>query len=203
MKKSFIIIALIATLFAQTLNAKEIRSMFGFYLDLPNGYEAIQNLNLNELLKDNPDADINKEFLNDMMTGTAKGDMDIEYFFPMTKLNPEFNNLYITHAKTNIKEFMSFDFQILCDGMKDLFAGLWDRPTIKQFQCVKNPKEITIKSPLSVRLVHEGPFKKTKMFNYYFEVYRGFTTTTSLVCEIKNCRKLEKDLIKMTNSINK
>ena len=41
MKKSFIIIALIATLFAQTLNAKEIRSMFGFYLD----YMYLEDLN--------------------------------------------------------------------------------------------------------------------------------------------------------------
>ena len=32
------------------------------------------------------------------MTGSAKGDLDIEYFFPI-KYNFEFNNLYITHAR--------------------------------------------------------------------------------------------------------
>tara|TARA_B100000768_G_scaffold178183_1_gene193524 strand:- start:71 stop:682 length:612 start_codon:yes stop_codon:yes gene_type:complete len=201
MKKSLILVIVILNLFTQTVSSKEIRSMFGFYLDLPKDYKPLQNLNLNELFKNNPAAKFNKEFVDEMMVGTAKGDMDIEYFFPTKKYNPEFNNLYITNAKSNIKEFMTFEFKVLCDGMRDLFASLWNRSTIKQYKCIKNPKEITLKSPIIIKLVHEGPFNKTKLFNYYLEMNSGFITTVSLMCEIKNCRVLEKDLIKMTNSL--
>tara|TARA_B110001450_G_scaffold243445_1_gene254677 strand:- start:57 stop:668 length:612 start_codon:yes stop_codon:yes gene_type:complete len=201
MKKSFIFLILFISIISQNLKAKEIRSMFGFYLDLPKDYKPLQNLNLNELFKNNPAAKFNKEFVDEMMVGTAKGDMDIEYFFPTKKYNPEFNNLYITNAKSNIKEFMTFEFKVLCDGMRDLFASLWNRSTIKQYKCIKNPKEITLKSPIIIKLVHEGPFNKTKLFNYYLEMNSGFITTVSLGCEIKNCRVLEKDLIKMTNSL--
>ena len=53
----------ILNLFTQTVSSKEIRSMFGFYLDLPRDYEPVQNLNLNQLIEDNPNIDINKELM--------------------------------------------------------------------------------------------------------------------------------------------
>ena len=117
MKKSLILIIIILSLFTQNVSSKEIRSMFGFYLDLPRDYEAVQNLNLNKLIEDNPNIDINKELMDEVMTGSAKGDLDIEYFFPI-KYNFEFNNLYITHARGSIKEFMTMDFKDLCLGLK-------------------------------------------------------------------------------------
>ena len=64
MRKSFFILVVFTTMFAQIVNAKEIRSMFGFYLDLPKNYKPLQNLNLNELFKNNPGAKFNKEFLD-------------------------------------------------------------------------------------------------------------------------------------------
>ena len=48
MKKSLILVIVILNLFTQTVSSKEIRSMFGFYLDLPRDYEPVQNLNLNQ-----------------------------------------------------------------------------------------------------------------------------------------------------------
>ena len=202
MKKSLILIIIILSLFTQNVSSKEIRSMFGFYLDLPENYEAVQNLNLNKLIQDNPDIEINKELMNEVMIGSAKGDLDIEYFFPI-KYNFEFNNLYITHARGSIKEFMSMDFKDLCLGLKNLYEGLWKKKNIKQYKCIKNPREININSPLIVKIIHEGPFKGTKLLNYFFQIDKGYTTTVSLGCEIKNCRVLEKDLINVANSIKK
>jgi hypothetical protein len=202
MNKLLILVIVILNLFTQTVSSKEIRSMFGFYLDLPRDYEPVQNLNLNQLLKDNPNMDINKELMDEVMTGSAKGDLDIEYFFPI-KYNFEFNNLYITHARGSIKEFMIMDFKDLCFGLKNLYEGLWKKKNIKQYKCIKNPKEIDINSPLIVKIIHEGPFRGTKLFNYFFQIDNGYTTTVSLGCEVKNCRALEKDLINVANSIKK
>ena len=74
---------MIFTFFSNNLSAKEIRSMFGFYLNLPKNYEAIQNLNLNKLIEENPNIEINRDLINEIMIGTSKGDIDIEYFFPV------------------------------------------------------------------------------------------------------------------------
>ena len=202
MKKSFVFLISITLFFFQTLNAKEIRSMFGFYLDLPKNYEAVHNLNLNELLEKNPDTEINKDLINEIMVGTPKGNMDIEYFYPI-KHNLDRNNIYLTNSKGSIKEYMAIDFKDICEGLKDLYASLQKKNEIKQYKCVKNPKEIKLKSPLVIKVVHEGPFKGTKLFNYFFQIDMGFTTISSLGCEIKNCRVLEKDLINITNSIKK
>ena len=92
MKKLLLTFFLSFILFSQNINAKEVRSMFGFYLDLPKNYEPLQNLNLNQLIDENPSIEVNKDLINEMMIGTSKGDMDIEYFFPI-KYNFELNNL--------------------------------------------------------------------------------------------------------------
>ena len=90
MKKKLFTFFLVLIFFSQNLSAKEIRSMFGFYLDLPENYEAIQNLNLNQLIEKNPSIKINRDLINEIMIGTSKGDMDIEYFLPV-KYNFELN----------------------------------------------------------------------------------------------------------------
>ena len=202
MKKKLFTFFLVLIFFSQNVSAKEIRSMFGFYLDLPENYEAIQNLNLNQLIEENPDIKINRDLINEIMIGTSKGDMDIEYFLPV-KYNFELNNIYITQAEGNVKEYMSMEFKELCLGLKNLFEGLWKKQEIKQHKCSKNPKEIKINSPLKINVIHDGPFRNTKLYNYIFEVKKGYTTTVSLLCENQNCNKLKKDLVKITNSISK
>ena len=119
MRKSLIFLTCFFLLITtQTLNSKEIRSMFGFYVDIPDEYELLQNLNLDDLIKE-------------------------------------------------------------------------------------NPKEIKLKSPVIFKFVHEGPFRKTKLMNYYLQVYKGNSTSISLLCEVKNCNLLYDDLISITNSIKK
>mgnify|MGYP001275083786 CR=1 FL=1 len=202
MKKITFTFFLIFTFFSNNLSAKEIRSMFGFYLNLPKNYEAIQNLNLNKLIEENPNIEINRDLINEIMIGTSKGDMDIEYFFPV-KYNFELNNIYITQPEGNVKEYMLIEFKDLCLAFKNLFEGLWKKQEIKQHKCTKNPKEIKIKSPVSIYLIHDGPYRNTKLYNYIFEVEKGYSTTVSLLCENQNCNKLKKDLVKITNSITK
>ena len=202
MKKLLLTFFLSFILFSQNINAKEVRSMFGFYLDLPKNYEPIQNLNLNQLIEENPSIEVNRDLINEMMIGTSKGDMDIEYFFPI-KYNFELNNIYITQAKGNIKEYISMEFSELCLGIKNLYEGIWNKQNIKQHKCLKDPKEIKINSPITINLIHNGPFRNTKLYNYIFEVDKGYTTTVSMLCENINCKKLRKDLVKITNSISK
>ena len=40
--------------------------MFGFYLDLPKNYEPIQNLNLNQLIEENPSIEVNRDLINEI-----------------------------------------------------------------------------------------------------------------------------------------
>ena len=202
MKKKFFTFFLCFIFISQNIDAKEIRSMFGFYLDLPKNYEPLQNLNLNELIEENPSIEINRDLINEMMIGTSKGDMDIEYFLPV-KYNFELNNIYITQAEGNIKEYLSIEFSEICLGIKNLYEGIWNKQDITQYKCLKDPKEIKINSLITINLIHNGPFRNTKLYNYIFEVDKGYTTTVSMLCENKNCKKLKKDLVKITNSISK
>ena len=203
MKKSLIFLTCFFLLITtQTLNSKEIRSMFGFYVDIPDEYELLQNLNLDDLIKENPQLEMNREFFDEMAAGSTKKDFNIEYFFP-TKFNAELNNIYINHVEYSIKELMVIDTNEVCDGFRELFSSLWKKPNLKQLECKKNPKEIKLKSPVIFKFVHEGPFRKTKLMNYYLQVYKGYSTTISLLCEIKNCNLLYEDLISITNSIKK
>ena len=62
------------------LYAKEIRSRFGFYIDVPNNYFSL-NANMDELLERTDDQLLNKDYFNELMTGANKSDLNIEYFF--------------------------------------------------------------------------------------------------------------------------
>ena len=71
MKKSLIFLTCFFLLITtQTLNSKEIRSMFGFYVDIPDEYELLQNLNLDDLIKENPQLEMNRELFDEMSAGS-------------------------------------------------------------------------------------------------------------------------------------
>ena len=50
--------------------AKEIRTRFGFYIDLPSSFIAIQDQNLGDLLKEYEGSEINKDLIrvSDILT---------------------------------------------------------------------------------------------------------------------------------------
>ena len=62
--------------------AKEVRTRFGFYINLPNNYLQL-TANIDEMLKKDVDDSLtfNKEYFNEMMSGSARSDLNIEYYF--------------------------------------------------------------------------------------------------------------------------
>ena len=61
MKKAIAIIIL-GLLWCNIVIAKEIRTRFGFYINLPNNYVALQDQNLDELMKEYEGEEIDKDF---------------------------------------------------------------------------------------------------------------------------------------------
>ena len=198
MKKIFlsIIFLLVST---QLVFGKEVRTRFGFYIDLPNYFTQL-DANIDELLKKDKEGIINKEFFDDLMAGTAKSDMNIEYLFPIKKYNPETNNINITMAKQDFREIMAFTIDELCPEMKIMMEGLYNK-RIKTYQCVKNPNNIKKKSsPATYYFELDGPFNNQRVHMIMLQTKRGYSTTFTLGCETKNCPSLLRDFVSIVNS---
>ena len=84
MKKIFlsIIFLLIST---QFVFSKEVRTRFGFYINLPSNFFQL-NANLDELLEADKEGLVNRDYFDQMVSGATKSDMDIEYLFPKKKI---------------------------------------------------------------------------------------------------------------------
>jgi len=198
MKKIFlsIIFLLVST---QLVFSKEVRTRFGFYINLPN-YFAQLDANIDELLKKDKEGIINKEFFDDLMAGTAKSDMNIEYLYPTKKYNPETNNINITMQKQDFREIMAFTIDELCPEMRTMMEGLYNK-RIRSYQCLKNPKNIQKKSSPAIYYFElDGPFNNQRMHMVFLQTRRGYSTTFTLGCEIKNCSNLLRDFVSILNS---
>ena len=198
MKKIFlsIIFLLVST---QLVFSKEVRTRFGFYIDLPNYFSQL-DANIDELLKKDKEGIINKEFFDDLMAGTAKSDMNIEYLFPIKKYNPETNNINMTMQKQDFREIMAYTIDELCPEMKIMMEGLYNK-RVKTYQCVKNPNNIKRKSSPAVYLFElDGPFNNQRAHMVMLQTRRGYSTTFTLGCETKNCSNLVRDFISIINS---
>ena len=198
MKKIFlsIIFLLVST---QLVFGKEVRTRFGFYINLPNNFTQL-DANINELLKKDNEGIINKEYFDELMSGSAKSDMNIEYLFPIKKYNPETNNINITMAKQDLREIMAFTIDELCPEMKIMMEGLYNK-RIKTYQCVKNPNNIKKKSSPAVYYFElDGPFNNQRMHMIMLQTKRGYSTTFTLGCETKNCPSLLRDFVSIVNS---
>jgi len=80
--KRFIIVIFALIFWNTNVFAKEeIRSRFGFYITVPSNFIAVQNQNLDDLLMKYKGPNLDKKAFNDLMAGSPKKDMDIEYFF--------------------------------------------------------------------------------------------------------------------------
>ena len=182
------------------LLAKEVRTRYGFYIDLPNNYIS-STANIDDLLKESgDDTAINKDYFNEMLAGSSKSDMNIEYFFPKKKYNPEFNNINITMMDGNVREFLEFTKKEICSEMKAMVSGLYNK-NVREYGCEINPKKIKKKSsPVVFYFIYDGPFKNTKVYMAMLQTKFGKMTNFAMVCENKNCSKIFKDFISITNS---
>ena len=198
MKKTFlsIIFLLVST---QLVFGKEVRTRFGFYINLPNNFTQL-DANINELLKKDNEGIINKEYFDELASGTAKSDMNIEYLFPIKKYNPEVNNINITMTKQDFREVMAFTIDELCPEIKVMMEGLYNK-RVKTYQCVKNPNNIQKKSsPAAYYFELDGPFNNQRIHMIMLQTKRGYSTTFTLGCETKNCSNLLRDFVSIINS---
>ena len=197
MKKTFlsIIFLLVST---QLVFGKEVRTRFGFYINLPSNFFQF-NANLDELLEKDKEELINRDYFDQMMSGT-ENNMDIEYLFPKKKYDPETNNINITMTKQDLKEIMAFTIDELCPEIKIMMEGLYNK-RVKTYQCLKNPNNIKIKSSPAVYYFEvDGPFDNQRAHMVMLQTRKGYSTTFVLGCELKNCSNLLRDFVSIINS---
>ena len=198
--KKIIFSILFLILSIQLVYSKEVRTRYGFYVDLPKNYVSL-SANLDEILKSDKDNEmaINKKYFNDVMAGSSKSDLDIEYFFPKKRYNAEFNNIYITAQELNIKELMAYSAKEVCNAMADTFSGLWNKP-VKLYSCVFNPKNLDLKKSAGAYYYEtDGPYKNQRLHVIMLQMNRKLTSFAA-GCEFRNCLTFKKDLFAITNS---
>jgi len=197
--QNILIVIFVSFLFFNFSFAKEIRSRFGFYIDIPNNFVFIQDQNINDLINES-DNDINKDFFNDMMSGTSKQDLNVEFYFPKN-LNAEFNNININvQSGVTLKEIKN-DFRLIeiCKYYQQLFSDLFKRK-IEQYEC-NYSNDFRQKYPDVIRTKHDSGIRGNFMFQYQFD-QRGKFITLTINCEPKNCNYMEKVAVGMIRSIN-
>jgi hypothetical protein len=197
--KNILIVIFVSFLFFNFSFAKEIRSRFGFYIDIPNNFVFIQDQNINDLMNES-DNDINKEFFNDMMSGTSKQDLNVEFYFPKN-LNAEFNSININvQSGVTLKEIKN-DFRLIeiCKYYQQLFSDLFERK-IEQYEC-NYSNDFRQKYPDVIRTKHDSVTRGNFMIQYQFDQKRNLITLT-IGCEPKNCNYMEKVAVGMIRSIN-
>ena len=203
MKKIFLSVLLLFFSIEQSF-AKEVRTRFGFYVDLPNNYMQL-TANLDELLKKDKDNEINmdKEFFNEMMSGASRSDLNIEYFFPKKKYDPEKNMIYIiVQNSVTFDELLDFSLNEICQAMTENLSGLYKKK-VKLYDCKFNPKSIDKKNSSGIYFVEsDGSLLNQRLYMVILEMSDGGMTTFAAGCEIRHCNNFKKDLFAITNSRN-
>ena len=196
MKKILIIFLLFCNLITSSFS-KEIRSRFGFYIDVPNGLTAVQNLNIEELLKDYEGKEIDMNAFNDIMAGVSKQNMNVEYFFP-NDLDPVKNSININIQQGNINDIFSLGMKEMCPIYQKEYSRLFKK-NIKQYEC-KQTSEFSPKFNPVIFLVHDGA--KNYLIQYQFQVNSGLATLTIGCDTNQNCNTMQTMGRKMIKSIN-
>ena len=197
-KKIFFLI-LISFFFHNFTLSKEIRTRFGFYIDLPKNFVAIQNQNVNELLKDS-ESSLNKDFFNELIAGSSKQDLNVEFYYPKN-LNAEFNSININlQSGVTLKETRDeFSLNEICKAYQQLFIELFRKRT-KQYECKYN-NNFKSKYQNVLRTKHDGSVNGQLMIQYQLDQNRKLLTLT-IGCEPKNCNYMEKVAVGIIKSIN-
>ena len=197
--KNILIVLFFLIFSASELFAKEVRTRYGFYIDLPDGYIS-STANMDDLLKESgDDVPVNKEYLNEMLAGSSRSDLNIEYFFPKKKYNPEFNNINLTMMDGNVREFLEYTMEEICSEVKVMVRSLYNK-NVREYRCEMNPNKIKKKtSPVVFYFIYDGPFKNSKVHMVMLQTKFSKITTFTMVCENKNCSKISPDFISITN----
>jgi|TARA_B110000003_G_scaffold270814_1_gene303910 hypothetical protein len=197
--KNIFLLILFSFLFTNFSLAKEIRTRFGFYVDLPNNFIAIQDLNVDELLKESDDNNINKDYFNEMVAGSSKNDLNIEFYFPKN-LDAEINSININiQTETTVKEMLrDFKLNDICPYYKEMYESLFNK-RIKQYYCKFN-NDFKPKFQTVINVKHTGAVLGQLMTQYQFDLNKKLVTFT-VGCEPKHCKSMEQAATNIIRSI--
>jgi hypothetical protein len=200
MKKLFLS-TLLLLLSIELSFSKEVRTRFGFYVDLPKNYFSM-TANVDELLKEDKDdkIGIDKKFYNDQMSGASRSDLDTEYYFPERKYDGSKNMIYIMVQDIKFDELMMFSLNEICQAMTENLSGLYKKQ-VKLYNCAFNPDTIALKDSPGVYYIETDAIETNQRLHMVILDMndRGMITFTA-GCEIKNCAQFKKDLFAITNS---
>ena len=188
--KKLIIFLVTGIIWCNIVMGKEIRTRFGFYIDLPNNFIAFQDQNLGDLLKEYEGSDINKEFFNDIAAGSTKKDLNVEFYLPKN-LNPEINSININY-QTDVSvdsTLQNFELKDICTYYNKIFQELFKKK-INQYYC-KLDKKFKPKFTKVVHTKHDGSMPGQIMIQYQFDINKKMLTLT-VACEPKNCNSMQK-----------
>ena len=201
MKKIFFSILFLLLSIEQSL-AKEVRTRFGFYINLPNNYLQL-TANIDEMLKKDVDDSLtfNKEYFNEMMSGSARSDLNIEYYFPKKKYNAEKNMIYImVQSDLIFNEILDYSPDEICQATSENLGMLYNKK-MNIYDCKFNPKFIERKNSSAIFYIESDGYLPTqKIYIVMLEMSNGFTTNFVAGCEIKNCDNIKKDMLAIVNS---
>jgi len=198
--KKLIIFLVTGILWCNIVIAKEIRTRFGFYIDLPNSFIAIQDQNLGDILKEYEGSEINKDFFNDFMAGSTKQALNIEYYFSKN-FDAELNSINLNYQTDASVDSLLNDIELkdLCPYYNELFGELFNRK-INQYYC-KFEKKFKPKFTNVIHTKHDGSVPGQIMIQYQFDVNKKMLTLT-VGCEPKNCNSMQKTGEYIIKSIN-
>ncbi|MEC7136929.1 MAG: hypothetical protein VXW51_04155 [Pseudomonadota bacterium] len=198
MNKNFftaIIFSLI--LWNSSVYAEEIRSRFGFYITVPTNFIALQNQNMDDLLKKYEGSQLDKDAFNDIMAGVSKQNMNIEFFFPTHMNNPEDHSININVQKGDIKEISSIPMSDICPMYKSNYSKVFKK-NIKQYSC-KLTKKFSPKFSPAIFLYHDGA--SGYLVQYQIQTSAGLTTFTAGCNSKKTCELMDNYTSQMIRSI--
>jgi hypothetical protein len=197
MKNFFVIIFSLIIWNTNILAAEDIRSRFGFYITVPSSFIAIQNQNLDEILKKYKGSDIDKDAFNNIMAGVSKQNMNIEYFFPTHMNNPESHSININVQKGDINELSSIPMRDICPMYKSNYSKVFKK-NINQYACKLTNKFSPKFNPV-IFLYHDGAFGY--LVQYQIQTSAGLTTFTASCLNKKTCELMNNYTSQMIRSI--
>ena len=197
MKRLLIIISLGLLLSG---NAYAEKTSFGFSINVPTQYKLYKNISVDFSALD---AVVFGPELRQLLQKKKKKKIDVLFH---SKYNPQFNNIRIIANKNNfgtLNEFGDFNKE---DNKEDIenFCKFISENLSKAYQKKVMLYEGSISSDLklkSFKIINDGFFKKTKTINYWFAHNTYGIMILALNCQKRKCKKMQKDLIDVANSI--
>jgi hypothetical protein len=202
MKKVVIVIFALIFWNANVFAREEIRSRFGFYITVPSNFIAVQNQNLDDLLKKYKGPNFDKKAFNDLMAGSPKQDMNIEYFFSPEMEDPGSHTINIVNdASSDFKNnILSISMRDLCPLYKEEYTKIFKK-NIKQYTCELTNK-FSPKHKQAVFLIHDSvKSNEGYLYQYQLQTSAGFTTFTATCKNTRSCELMNNYLSEMIRSI--